>query len=410
MARRYFPTILWLILSLWGPVLYAGDAVSIKAAWSVAREKSLALDIQKHQVDASAALGQKSALWEDPFLELSQGRRKISAQESQVMTWSLRQRLPTGADRKIEQIAAEGEASAQVLRLKEVELAQEQDFAFKVYDHKIAEIELQHTQERLERISAIKQYLNRTKAYTAANSLERRLIDLRLRDIEQKKSKLLLEIQMSQSYFKKIGVAGVAITASWIDALKLPSLVPDSRSKNYLITQQFELKKRIANNQKDVSLFRPVVDVFISGMNESGGSEERDNSVGIGFSLPLSAFSSSKKSVISTNLMIAEKSAVLAERQADLAMDEIRLRSKNLAEMYQVINIETLNKIERETPTYEAALKRQEISIVQFLDYEDRVHEQVEQFYQNQVKAIQMMSVVSSLTGESILNLIEGMK
>ncbi|MFM6928305.1 MAG: hypothetical protein ACKOX6_07565 [Bdellovibrio sp.] len=410
MARRYFAAILWLSLSLAGPFLYGEDSFSLRAAWSVAREKSLALDIQKHQADFSVALGQKSALWEDPFLELSQGRRKASAQDSQVMTWSLRQRLPTGADRKIEQIAVEGQASVQALKLKEVELIQEQDFAFKVYDQKIAETELQHTQERIERVSAIKQYLNRTKSYTAANSLERRLIDLRLRDIEQKKSKLLLEIEMGQSYFKKIGVSGSAITAPWIDASKLPSLVPVSRSKKSLITQQLELKKRIADDQKDISLFRPTVDIFVSGMNESGGSEEKDNSIGIGLSLPLSAFSSGKKNAISSNLMMAEKSVVLAEREADLAMDEIRLRSKNLAEMYQVINIEILKKIESETPTYETSLKRQEISIVQFLDYEDRIHEQVEQFYQNQVKALQMMSMVSSLTGESILNLIEGMK
>ncbi|MGE5085951.1 MAG: hypothetical protein ACM3MG_06580 [Bacillota bacterium] len=410
MVRRYFTATLCLSLSLWGPSIYGEDSLSLKTAWSIAREKSLALDVQKHQADLSIALSQKSALWEDPFLELSQGHRKASAQDSQVMTWNLRQRLPTGADRKIEQIAAEGEASVQALKLKEVELTQERDFAFKVYDHKIAEIELHHTQERLERISAIKQYLNRTKSYTAANSLERRLIDLRLRDIEQKKSKLLLEIQISQSYFNKIGVSGNSITAPWIDASKLPSLVPENRTKNSLMTQQLELKKRIANDQKDISLYRPVVDIFVAGMNESGGAEEKDNSIGIGLSLPLSAFSSGKKNALSANLMMAEKSAALAEREADLAMEEARLLSKNLAEMYKVINVEVIKKLESETPTYEASLKRQEISIVQFLDYEDRIHEQVEQFYQNQVKAIQMISMVSSSTGESILNLIEGMK
>lgn len=410
MARRYFTALFLLSLSLWGPPLYGESSLSLKSAWSIAREQSLALEVQKHQADLSIALSQKSSLWEDPFLELSQGRRNASSQNSNFTSWNLRQRLPTGADRKIEQIAAEGEASVQAFKLKEVELKQEQDFAFKVYDHKIAETELHHTQERLERVSAIKQYLARTKSYTTASSLERRLIDLRLRDIEQKKNKLLLEIQMSQAYFKKIGVSNVAIAAPWVDAAKLPSLVSNNMTKNSPTTKQLELKKRIANEQKDISLFRPVVDVFVSGMNESGGSAEKDNSIGIGFSLPLSAFSSGRKNVISTNLMMAEKSAALAEREADLAMEEISLRSKNLAEMYQVTNLEILKKMESETPIYEASLKRQEISIVQFLDYEDRIHEQVEQFYQNQVKAIQVMSMISSLTGESILNLIEGMK
>ena len=410
MARRYFTALFLLSLSLWGLPLYGENSLSLKSAWSIAREQSLALEVQKHQADLSIALSQKSSLWEDPFLELSQGRRNASSQDSNFITWNLRQRLPTGADRKIEQIAAEGEASVQALKLKEVELKQEQDFAFKVFDHKIAETELHHTQERLERVSAIKQYLNRTKSYTTASSLERRLIDLRLRDIEQKKNKLLLEIQMSQAYFKKIGIPNVAITVPWVDASKLPSLISDNMSKNSPTTKQLELKKRIANEQKDISLFRPVVDVFVSGMNESGGSAEKDNSIGIGFSLPLSAFSSGRKNVISTNLMMVEKSVALAEREADLAREEISLRSKNLAEIYQITNLEILKKMESETPIYEASLKRQEISIVQFLDYEDRIHEQVEQFYQNQVKAIQVMSMISSLTGESILNLIEGMK
>lgn len=404
-TRRQVLCILLISFLLSAHSAHAQAELTLAQAWQKAKEKSYPILAQRKAQEALAAKGQVQNWWDDPSVELSSGPRTIGSVKSQVQAISLRQRLPTDADRSLEKLAVQGALESEALKSLEVEKEQENKFVRSVYGFKTAKVELEHANERLKRITAIQAHLNRTKAYTPSGSLERTLVQLRIKEIEQRKAAIESSLSLYQNEITALGLNPEAIEVSWLSAETLKNYSDLSETQG-LNEKRQKVQVQTKKAQSEVSVWRPQIDLFVTSSKEIGGAEEKNEAIGLGLTIPLFSGLSPKKGAYE-KAAIEEDFQLLSVQQTNkLHTQEIQKTTDLVIAKMQAISLNSIKQMESETPSFEQALKRGQISIVQFLDYEDKVHEHIEMFYTNQMQALELLSAINFYLEKSLVEIL----
>lgn len=403
--RRQVLCILLNSFFLGGFPAYAGADLTLSQAWQKAKEKSYPILAQRKAQEALAAKGQVQTWWDDPNVEFSSGPRTIGSVKSQVQEISLRQRLPTDASRSFEKLAIHGALASEALKTLEIEKEQENKFVRAVYGFKTAKIEREHITERLQRITAIQAHLNKTRAYTPSSSLERTLVQLRIKEIEQKKAAIENSLSLYQNKIRALGLNPEAIEVSWLSAetLKRYSDLSDAQGLN---EKQQKVQVQTKKAQSEVSVWRPQIDLFVTSSKEIGGAEEKNEAIGLGLTIPLFSGLSPKKGAYEKAVIEEDFQLLGIQQKNKLHTQEIQKATDLIMAKMQATSLNSIKQMESETPSFEQALKRGQISIVQFLDYEDKVHEHIEMFYTNQMQALELLSEINFYLDKSLVEIL----
>lgn len=393
------------IAQIFNSLAFAAGTQSLAQAWRKAQERVVLLQVQRMDQEAAKLQNQAVGFWEDPVLEFSSGPRDIGTVSSRIQTLSLRQRLPVGPERALDRLAAQGAAELQNLKTVEVEREQENKFVQDIFGFKIAQIELQHAEERMKRIAAIQSHLSKTGAYTASNSLERSLIELRLKEIQQKKASAETRLKLLESHFQDLGVHPQEVQIAWVDAGTLKGCLPSGELRT-LSEKQIQALRDTSKQQAEVSRWRPQIDLFAMESREVGGSEEINRAVGVGLSLPLYSGFSPKKTISEKQHLMAEMRLEGTRRQSLLLKESLEKNAELLTRKMQNVTLREIEKLEAGASVFEQALRRGTISILQFLDYEDKVHEQVEAYYAHQMEALNLLGQINLVQEKSLVEML----
>ncbi len=384
---------------------HAGPDLTLSQAWQKAKEKSYPILAQRKSEEALTAKGQVQKWWDDPSLEFSSGPRTIGSVKSQVQEISLRQRLPTDPGRNLEKLSIRGALESEALKSLGIEKEQENKFVHSVYGFKTAKIEMEHIQERLKRITAIQAHLNKTKAYSPSSSLERTLVQLRIKEIEQKKAAIESSLQLYQNEIREFDLNPEVIEASWIsvDILRKYSDLSETQGLN---EKRQKIQVQTKKAQSEVSVWRPQIDLFVMSSKEIGGAEEKNEAVGIGLTIPLFSGLSPKREAFEKAALEEDFQLLNIQRKNKLHSQELQKNMDLVITKMQATSLNSIKQMELETPSFEQALKRGQISIVQFLDYEDKVHEHIELFYTNQMQALELLSQINFYLEKSLVEIL----
>lgn len=383
--------------------------LTLNQAWEQVKEKSLALKAHKEASEAVRSKSQALNVWDDPQIDLSLGSKKLPQDSSRIQTWGLRQRLPWGAEREIAKLAGQGEAKIEDLRLRDQEREQQALFVKSLFELKISEVEKEHAQERSLRLEGVRQFLKNTRSYTSSGQLERTLIELRLKELEQRKSLLENRIKVLNQFVSELGVNPRSVEISWISPALLEKII-ETPAQESLTTKQWKELQSSLQEQSRVGYLKPQVDIFVSQSREIGGAGEVNETVGVGVTLPLYSSFYDRQGHL-TKSASGAKYKVLQSAQADGILGfEIKSEGQSLLLRMKKLDKVELDSLEAATGGYLKSLKRGEITIMQFLDYEDRVHDQVERFYENQMSALSIGMRASSLSEDSLVTLVGGNK
>lgn len=405
--KRHSTLLIFCVASLTGiSFADAASKVSLSEAWKKAQQKSSVIQTQRQTQEVALLKSHTAKWWDDPAVEFSSGSREmVATSRSSVQTMTLRQRLPTGADRAHEKILTQGVAEAESLRTQEVEKEQESKFVKAIYGYRISQVELEHANERLTRITAIQNHLKKTQAYTPSNSLERTLVELRIKQILQRKA--VVEVQLSQyrNEVSDLGINPDEVQAPWIPSSSLEKAAIAEGAKGLNEKQMTALVKS-KKSQAEVSVWRPQVDVFVSSSREAGGSEEKNQLLGVGLTLPLFSGLSPKRESFEKLALEADLQMQTVQRKNQLQIKELQHSSEMLSKRLKEITEKDIHKLEASTPSFEQALKRGQITIIQFLDYEDQVHQHIEMYYETQMSVVDVLSKMSLYQEKSLIDLL----
>lgn len=396
----------------WGSSDAVGSApqrLTLSQAWEQVKEKSLGLKAHKEASVAARSKADALNIWDDPQIDLSLGNKKLPQDSSRIQAWGLRQRLPWGAEREIAKLAGQGEVKIEDLRLRAQEREHEALFVKSLFELKVSEVERMHTQERLIRLEGVRQFLKNTRSYTSSGQLERTLIELRLKELDQRKNLLENRIKILNQFISELGVNPRLVEVNWISPTLLEKIIATPEQES-LITKQLKELQSSLQEQSRVGYLKPQVDIFVSQSREFGGAGEVNETVGVGLTLPLYSSFYDRQGHL-TKSAVGAKYKVLQATQADgILAFEVKSESRSLLLRMEKLDKKGLDSLEAATEGYLKSLKRGEISIMQFLDYEDRVHEQVERFYENQMSALSIGMRASSLSEDSLVTLVGGTK
>lgn len=402
----------WFIMSsiLWFKIASAQQSLGLQEAWGKVAPNSIEILSQKQSEQLQKEKARQLRWWDDPIVDYSQMTKSLQGTNSRVTTLGVRQKLPFGADRTAESVLEQGLVKWEESKTQTLERSQQNSFVRWLYQFKIAGIEKEHIAERLQRLQAIKSHLNKTQAYTPSSQLERDLIEIRLRELDL--MKLQIDSRWREAYetLMSWGVSPekTQVRIPWIEASVIEKSISNENSAP-LALQGWEALVSAKKSRADGSVWKPQFEVFFSEMRESGGAAEEDRTFGLAMTLPLFSGFSPKKNQKLVEAKAEELKLEAFRRDTNLEWGALKSKSQVVMTSLKMFPISGVAKLEKKVDVFEEALKRKQISVMQFLDYESRTHEQVESAYSSQLEAVNILSALNLRSEKNIVEVLEAL-
>ncbi len=394
-------------LLLFATISVRADAIPLSQAWDVIqsndrdiRAAGLAIQSQQERINFSKE-------WEDPTIEWLRSNRDVTGVSSQINTVSLRQTLPIWSDRSRSKDVEAAVMGVAVLNKEMTEHEKEHDFVFKVYELKKNNALLEQLQKHQQYINAIQENLKKivqispqVKMDSAQAELKAQELDVSINELKSQILRIENELKiMSNNEFS-------SVHAEWPQTL--PALGQDfgrSRMVKYQ-TQQLEVSKR----KELQSQSRPKFELLFSQASESGGSQEKNTSMGIAVTLPLFSLNSAQKKSLGFETKVQQSYLEQAKLNEEIKRTTLSEEKKQVETLQKIYSEQSSLLLQKKLSQAKLDLSLGKISMLQFLDFEERVRLHFEKYINLKMKMVHAMVVHCELENDDLIDLLEGKK
>lgn len=330
---------------------------------------------------------------ENPVVELGVTDRTGAGASSQVTAWGVRQKLPfwTPRSRQAEAQAALGNAAkweAEAARRQ-----QELQLVRQIYLLGRLEAEQSHITDRRARFALIKGALEKTKAASPGQVVERRMIQSAVEIVEGQFEQIESEVGSLRSSLASRSQRTIGqVKLNWLEVNQLQSL--KDRSSNLSRSQFADVMRteallQSAQHELRATSPRPEIEIFVQSDRESGAGAERNFTAGIAATLPLNVLWGDVRQAAEFNRMKVEAENLSAIRNRERMLTNSLLQLEAGIKALKRFPIRNVKKIESEVKETELQVRQNWISVSQFLEFDRQAHAQIEEVYDAQERAVE---------------------
>lgn len=388
-----------------GLLSYCTYGLAVNSIWDFIDSAILNTpEIQTKEIDGLRAkeIAESLANPEDPVVEFGLTNRTSTGSsigsKSQVAAWGLRQKLPfwTTRSRQAAVQSAIGEATKwdtlAAKRQKAFELLQ------KLYTLGKLEAEQELIKDRRARFQFIKSALEKTRASSPTQKIERKLIQSAVEIVEGQFDQVELEVQsyrkaLNQFSNLKIGT----LKLKWLDNIQLQN-ISDS-IPNMKLTIDPELKKAnamVSASELELSATspRPEIELYLQTDKEAGGSLEHNLFGGVSATIPLNAIWGSNRRAAELNRTKMELERNRTIRDRDRSIELAILELQTAIKAVTRFPIKNMNNIVSDLKEAEVQVRQSWITATQFLEFDRQAHQQIQEIYNAQLQSIKALSIL----------------
>lgn len=338
---------------------------------------------------------------ENPVVELGLSDRTGIGSSSRVTAWGVRQKLPfwTPKTRQADAQAALGEAAKweAVATRREHEL----EIVRQIYLLGRLEAEQSHITDRRARFALIKSALEKTKAASPSQKVERRLIQSAVEIVEGQFERVESEVKSLRASLAMLSQLPIGnLKLKWLEASQLQSL--KDRSANLTRSQLAEIKRSEAMLQSaqlelQATSPRPEFEIFIQSDREAGASEEKNFTAGLAATLPLNALWGTDRQAAEFHRKKVEAENLSAVRNRDRLLANSLLQLETGIKALQRFPIRHVRKVDSDVKEAEQQVRQSWITVSQFLEFDRQAHAQIEEVYAAQERAVEAVLSVCTV-------------
>lgn len=369
-----------------------------------ATKQSPQLKSIENKIESSRYRQEQAGLWENPELDAEIGRIKSNGAGGNSLDVSIKQSLPLfgkkNAQYKVEETHRElvlTEKDKEVLRIRHevVRLS----YRLAMFD-KLAE----HIEHRLKKWDMVVKFLKSRTLASPSQILEKKLIQNRLREIEEKTLDIgLAREEAWQSLNVYLGLdKKIEPSVEWIQNETQKFSSGDlSLGKNLEIVQQ---TKNILLAEAEVKTFEamkyPDLKLGI-GVSRSKADAE-DQSIYSILELSLPIFDRGQASSNAARSMVAFEQNIMEQKKREISSEFAKstLLLANVQKKLKVFPLSLVDRLERDMDNTESAFRKSLVAAPSFLELENQVHEQTAKVYEVQLEYIQAVSNLLILSGQ----------
>lgn len=382
-----------------------GSSLPLVQAWEHIQKndndiKAANLAIQSQQERLSF-----SKEWEDPTVEWNRVGREVTGSSSQVNSVSLRQTLPIWSERARTKDLESANLGIVILNKEMVEHEKEHDFIIKVYELKKNKELLEQLHKHQLYILAINDNLKKLVQVAPQVKMDSALVGLKSQEIDvaiQDLKNLILRSENEISILSNQTFSEVSV--NWPSSL--PNLTLESGHGRHVKyqSQQLEVSKR--KEQQFQS--RPKIDVIFSQSNENGGSQERNAGVGLAVTIPIFSISGAQKKSSHLDVQVQQSYLNQALTAESIKRSTLREEKKQVEALAKIYSEQSVIELQKKLMQAKADLNMGKLSMLQFLDFEERVRLHFEKYIQIKMRLVQAFVLYCELENEDLIDLLEG--
>lgn len=341
------------------------------------------------------AVAESMGWWDDPSVEVMQTSRSAQGQDSSVLGFALRQRLPFWGAKSRHRPGQQALSEAAKLRTQGQIRMLEAEMVQKIYLFARARAEQHHLAERRARLGLLKNALLRTKAASPGQKVERELVSSAIVLTESQFDTIDAEVSTRSAELERLGLANQkSVSVKWVLSATFKEFMSDRKNSVVRLNPHVESQKKVAFAsvlQRDTLKPRPEFDVFAQSDAERGGARERNFAIGVGIRVPIAALFGAQKKIGDAEVVKAEAELSGVERAEAIRIStldhELALAEKSLSRF----NPEKMKELESIVESSEADARRGWVTVPQLLELERQIHSQIEATYDVQIRAVTLI-------------------
>jgi hypothetical protein len=349
----------------------------------------------KAAAEYQSAIYESMGWWDDPSLEVLQSNRDAQGQESTVLGFALRQRLPFWGPRQRHRPAQQAKAEAAKLQSEAQRRLIENDTVQKIYLYARAKVEQRHLEERRARLSLLKSALLRTKAASPGQNIERQLVASAIVLTESQFDTIDSEVATRRAELKQMGLDDKSvISVNWVSPSEFKKFVLDKESSAIRANPIVEGKRKMsqaASLEREALKARPEFEIFAQSDDERGGARERNFAVGIGLRLPVNALFGVQKRAGDADVLKFDAELQSVERSQSVRLAALTLELSLAEKSLRRFSPDKVRELEAVVEAGEADARRGWVTVAQLLELERQIHSQIEATYDVQMRTVELM-------------------
>lgn len=350
---------------------------------------------------ATANVGYQSALyasmgwWEDPSVEVLQTSRNAQGQDSTVLGFALRQRLPFWSAKSRHRPAQQALVEATKFQVEDEVRMLERETVQKLYLFARAKLEQHHLAERRARLNLLKNALQRTKAASPGQKVERSLVSSAIVLTEEQFDTMDSDVASRSSELQRLGLDDKSsVTVNWIRPEVYRSFLLEVKSASPRPNPIVENKRKLSQSslvQRDSLQARPEFDFFAQTDEERGGARERNLAFGLGIRIPVNAIFGSLQKVGDAEVLKARAEQSREERKYSVRLASLEVELALVEKSIARLSLDKMQELETVVEASEAEARRGWVTVPQLLELERQMHAQIEATYDAQMRAVTLI-------------------
>ena len=371
------------------------SALDTRDVWSFvdsAVSKSPEVSAKESEARRNIEISKSLSHPENPIVEFGWTNRTATGPNSSVAAWGLRQKLPfwTTRTRQADVQRALGEAAKweteATIRQMTLELIR------RIYAVGRLEAEQDHMKDRRARFALIKAALERTRAASPGQKIERRLIQSAVAIVEGQFDQIEASVRSERSLLNLLGPVKIeTLQLKWLAATELLDLSNSFKNlkpkRDPLLFKADELVKA-ANFEVQATAARPEFEVFLQSDKETGAAKEQNFTAGVSATLPFSALWGGDRRAAELNRTKTESHRLSTTRAFEQVTAKTLVTLQAATKSLERFPLANVQKIDAEVKEAEGQVRQSWITVSQFLEFDRQAHAQIEEIYNAQERAV----------------------